>query len=121
MHCIIFLHPDSKLRTPEQIDSLLSSEFPEDNPELLEKIKKFMVHSPVVLRIQMLHACRMAGAPRTFPSLSEIRPQFLRIPMPLPGVGTLARHITFVESRLTIAGSSLSVPISSGSMTVISI
>ena len=46
MHCIIFLDQESKLRTPEQIDSLLSSEFPVDNPELLELIKKYMVHNP---------------------------------------------------------------------------
>ena len=46
MHCIIFLDEQSKLRTPEQIDSLLSSEFPEDNPELLELVKKLMVHKP---------------------------------------------------------------------------
>src|SRR5205807_9814719 len=35
-HIIIFLKPEAKLRTPEQIDSLMSSKFPEDNPELLE-------------------------------------------------------------------------------------
>ena len=46
MDCIIFLDPESKLRTPKQIDSLLSSEFPEDNPEMLELVKKFMVHKP---------------------------------------------------------------------------
>jgi hypothetical protein len=28
------------------MDSLMSSEFPMDNPELLELIKKFMVHGP---------------------------------------------------------------------------
>jgi hypothetical protein len=45
-HIIVFLKPHSKLRTPEQVDSLMSSEFPMDNPELLELIKKFMVHGP---------------------------------------------------------------------------
>ena len=45
-HIIVFLQPHSKLRSPEHIDSLMSSEFPEDNPELLELIKKFMVHGP---------------------------------------------------------------------------
>jgi len=34
------------LKTPAEIDSLLTSEFPEDNPELLELIKKMMVHEP---------------------------------------------------------------------------
>jgi PIF1-like helicase/Helitron helicase-like domain at N-terminus len=45
-HIIVFLKPHAKLRTPQQVDSLMSSEFPVDNPELLELIKKFMVHNP---------------------------------------------------------------------------
>ena len=45
-HIIVFLSPKAKLRTPEQIDSLMSSEFPEDNEVLLDLIKKFMVHKP---------------------------------------------------------------------------
>lgn len=46
MHIIIFLHPDSKLRTPEDVYSVISAEFPEDDPELLELVKHFMVHAP---------------------------------------------------------------------------
>jgi PIF1-like helicase/Helitron helicase-like domain at N-terminus len=48
VHLIIFLHPDSKLSTPEEIDSLLSAEFPDEDedPELLELVKTFMVHTP---------------------------------------------------------------------------
>jgi hypothetical protein len=45
-HILVFLKPHAKLRTPDQVDSLMSSEFPTDNPELLELIKKFMVHGP---------------------------------------------------------------------------
>ena len=45
-HIIIFLKPHAKLCTPDQIDSLMSSEFPIGNPELLELIKKFIVHGP---------------------------------------------------------------------------
>jgi len=45
-HIIVFLKPYAKLRTPEQVDSLMSSEFPVDNPELFELIKKFMIHGP---------------------------------------------------------------------------
>src|SRR5260221_5717184 len=45
-HIIVFLKPEAKLHTPEQIDSLMSSEFPEYNPQLLELIKSFMVHNP---------------------------------------------------------------------------
>ena len=45
-HIIIFLKPYAKLRTSEQIDSLMSSEFPLYDNELLELIKKLMVHTP---------------------------------------------------------------------------
>jgi hypothetical protein len=45
-HIIVFLKPHAKLRTPADIDSLMSSEFPDDNPELLELILKMMVHTP---------------------------------------------------------------------------
>jgi hypothetical protein len=43
---IVFLKPQFKLCSLEDVNSLMSSEFPEDNPELLELIKKFMVHGP---------------------------------------------------------------------------
>jgi hypothetical protein len=48
IHMIIFLHPDSKFRTPEDVDTLLSAEFPdeEEEPELFELVKKHMVHTP---------------------------------------------------------------------------
>ena len=45
-HIIVFLQPHAKLNTPEDIDSLMSSEFPLHNDDLLELIKKFMVHIP---------------------------------------------------------------------------
>ena len=45
-HIIVFLKPEAKVCSPEHIDSLMSSKFPEHNPELLELIKKFMVHGP---------------------------------------------------------------------------
>jgi hypothetical protein len=44
-HIIVFLQPQAKLRTPEDIDSLLSSEFPDANSPLLEFVK-VMVHKP---------------------------------------------------------------------------
>ena len=48
MHMIIFFYPDSKLKTPEEVDSLISAEFPDKNtePELFELVKKYMVHTP---------------------------------------------------------------------------
>jgi hypothetical protein len=46
MHLIIFLHHDSKLKTPEDINSLLSAKLPDPNtePELYHLIVKYMVH-----------------------------------------------------------------------------
>ena len=42
MHMVIFLHPD---HTPEDVDSLLSAEFPDENEELelFELVKTLMV------------------------------------------------------------------------------
>jgi hypothetical protein len=45
-HTIVFLKPHAKLHTSEDIDSLMSSKFPTANDELLQLIKKFMVHTP---------------------------------------------------------------------------
>ena len=45
-HIIIFLKPHAKLRTPDQIDSLMSSEFPCFDDQLLALIQQFMVHTP---------------------------------------------------------------------------
>jgi hypothetical protein len=45
-HIILFLKPHAKLRTSEDIDRLMSSEFPTENNELLELIQKLMVHTP---------------------------------------------------------------------------
>ena len=48
MHLIVFLAPEHKLQTPEDIDSLISAAFPDEQeqPELYELVKKFMVHNP---------------------------------------------------------------------------
>ena len=48
MHMIIFFHPDAKLRTPEEVNSLLCAEFPDEeaHPELFELVKSVMVHTP---------------------------------------------------------------------------
>jgi hypothetical protein len=48
MHMIIFLADDSKLKTPEDVNKLLSAEFPDPDsqPELHELVKKCMVHGP---------------------------------------------------------------------------
>ena len=48
IHMIIFLHPNSKLCTLEDIDTLLLAEFPDEEkePVLFELVKKHMVHTP---------------------------------------------------------------------------
>jgi hypothetical protein len=48
MHLIIFLYHDSKLRTPEDINSLISAELPDPDtqPELYYLVVKHMVHGP---------------------------------------------------------------------------
>jgi hypothetical protein len=43
-HIVVFLQPQAKLHTLEDIDSLMSSEFPTNNDDLLELIKSYMVH-----------------------------------------------------------------------------
>jgi hypothetical protein len=45
-HIVVFLKSDAKLHTPDDIDSLMSSEFPVHNNDLLQLIIKFMVHTP---------------------------------------------------------------------------
>ena len=48
IHLIVFLHPDARLSTPERVDALISTEFPDESeqPELLELVKTHMVHGP---------------------------------------------------------------------------
>jgi len=48
IHVVLFLHHDHKLRTPEDVDSLISAEFPdqEKEPELYALVLKHMVHNP---------------------------------------------------------------------------
>ena len=67
MHCIIFLDPESKLHTLKQIDSLLFSEFPEDNPEMLELVKKFMVHKPCGAENPTAPCMKDGKCPKNFP------------------------------------------------------
>jgi hypothetical protein len=48
MHLIIFLHHDYKLRTADDVDSLLSAQLPDPytQPELYHLVVKYMVHGP---------------------------------------------------------------------------
>jgi hypothetical protein len=45
-HIIVYLKSGAKLHTSEDINSLISSEYPVHNNDLLQLIKKFMVHTP---------------------------------------------------------------------------
>ncbi|PIA30674.1 LOW QUALITY PROTEIN: hypothetical protein AQUCO_05400048v1 [Aquilegia coerulea] len=48
MHALLFLHPKDKIRTTDQVDRIVSAEFPDPikHPALFETIKKCMVHGP---------------------------------------------------------------------------
>jgi Helitron helicase-like domain at N-terminus len=48
IYMIIFLKRESKLITPEHVNSLISAEFPdkETQPEIYDLVSKFMVHGP---------------------------------------------------------------------------
>jgi Helitron helicase-like domain at N-terminus len=48
IHMIIFLKHESKLTTPEHVNSLISAQFPdkETQPERYDLVSKFMVHGP---------------------------------------------------------------------------
>ncbi|KAJ2935002.1 hypothetical protein H1R20_g2134, partial [Candolleomyces eurysporus] len=48
MHMIVFLDQDSKLRTPDDIDSAISAELPDPNTEreLYDLVVKHMIHTP---------------------------------------------------------------------------
>src|ERR1044072_6139123 len=47
-HILLWLHPDSKLRTPDKIDSVICAELPHPGryPKLFEVVSNFMVHGP---------------------------------------------------------------------------
>jgi hypothetical protein len=48
MHLLIFLEPEYKIRTVEQIDSFISAQIPDRNvhPQLYQAVEKFMLHGP---------------------------------------------------------------------------
>jgi len=47
MHLLIWFKEEHKLKTPEDVDSLISAEFPEDtNSRLFGLVKELMTHGP---------------------------------------------------------------------------
>jgi hypothetical protein len=62
---IIFLHPDSKLRTPEEIDTLLSAEFPDEDEEpdvttlILNEYRQSSSSSVLAFKFKVLRQLRM--------------------------------------------------------------
>jgi hypothetical protein len=60
-HIVVFLQPQSKLCTLEDINSLMSSEFPTDNNDLLELIKTYMVYTPYSV-LNLTAYCMVNGA-----------------------------------------------------------
>jgi hypothetical protein len=95
MHLIIFLH--SKLKTSEDIDSLLSAELPDSDtqPELYHLVVKYIVHGPC--GVQNLNAVR-GHLSISLPSLSSpllsfplsYSPLFIcTTPLSVPFLGTI--------------------------------
>ena len=48
MHLLIWFAPEDKIRTAEDVDQLVSAEFPDQatHPRLYELVKKYMTHGP---------------------------------------------------------------------------
>ncbi|PIA26331.1 hypothetical protein AQUCO_09500059v1 [Aquilegia coerulea] len=48
MHALLFLHPEDKIRTTDQVDIIVCAKFPDPikHPALFETIKKCIVHGP---------------------------------------------------------------------------
>jgi hypothetical protein len=119
-HIIVFLTPHAKLCTPEQIDSLMSSELPMDDPELLELIKQYMIHGPCGAQNKDSAPWLVVSALKDFPSPSMSTPLSLMTPMQGPGISTLARLFKRADIRLTTDGLSVIASFSSGSTGVTS-
>ena len=48
MHLLVWFAPEDQIRTAEDLDQLISAEFPDlaTHPRLYELVKKYMVHGP---------------------------------------------------------------------------
>ena len=48
VHLLLFLHPDNKHPTSDEIDQIISAKIPskEDDPELYRLLQNHMVHGP---------------------------------------------------------------------------
>ena len=90
-HIIVFLDPTSKLRSPEDVDSLLCSELPDPdtNPELFELIKKFMIHGPCGVGSTNAPCMKDGVCTKGFPKPFRDRTSVNRTPMPALATVTL--------------------------------
>jgi hypothetical protein len=114
MHLIIFYYHDSKLKTLEDINSLLSVELPDPNTEseLYHLVVKYMVHGPCGIL--------NPNAPKTSQSHSENTPLSLKTLIVALRGPTMAGLQWWEPKKLTIGGLSLIHLGSSGDIAVTS-
>ena len=100
---IIFLDSNSKLRTPEDVDTLLSAEFPdeEEEAELLELVKKHMVHTPCGPNNPTAPYMKDGKCSKGFPKPFR---EETTIHMPISEDVTLERHMRLEVIKSTIDG-----------------
>jgi hypothetical protein len=73
-HLLLIFDDGSKLREPDDIDSLISAEIPDNevHPNLYQVVKTCMVHGPSDISTSSLHAWMETSAPKTFQSHSRL-------------------------------------------------
>ena len=75
VHLLLFLHPDNKYPTSDEIDQIISAEIPskEDYPELYTLVQNHMVHGPCGI-IRFEYPCMKEGkCSRFYPEMFQPR------------------------------------------------
>jgi len=73
VHLLLFLHPDNKYPSSDEIDQIISAEIPshEDDPELYTLVQNHMVHGPCEI-LQTQSPCMKEGkCSRFYPKMFQ--------------------------------------------------